>query len=135
MSLLFPIYQMGMREAKDFSQISWTVGCEAKTCSPVSPVLKPLSSADYMADASLILRVLGVVIALGRKGVKWGREEEKEQVRSLGVPQQPLTHQDWWIPSQALVWKSWQGRRAPRLVSSGSQELVLLPLHFPSAVQ
>lgn len=72
-SLLFPIYKTGMREAKDFSQVSWTVGREAKTCSPVSPVPKPLSSAGYMADASLILRVLGEVVALGREGVKWGK--------------------------------------------------------------
>lgn len=46
---------------------------------------------------------------------KGGRKRSRSAC--LGVPQQPLRRRDWRIPPQASVWKSLQGRRAPRLAS------------------
>lgn len=53
----------------------------------------------YVADSSLVLGVLGAVIAVERKGVKWGQRRKRSRsgfggTAFLGVTRQPLRHQE-----------------------------------------
>lgn len=63
-------------------------------------VSKPL----FLADTLFILGVLGVVVAVERKGVKSGREEKEGQIwvwkpSVLSCHSDPLRHWDLWIHS------------------------------------
>lgn len=53
----------------------------------------------YLADSSLVLGVLGALIAVERKGVKWGQRRKRSRsgfggTAFLSVTRQPLRHQE-----------------------------------------